>query len=801
MQSKKTLVLFVADYPNPSGEPFLEDELKVIWSDFQKIYLIQTNSSQIIAGHKMFVPSNATIISISESITNSFLEKLSPVFRLSMWYQVFLAVIKHRVRFSFSLIKTICYYFSESSNKKKKIKNLIKSNEIDINVTVFYSYWCDVCTFALARFKKENKGIHFITRVHGWDLYFERHKESFLPFREFIFKHADRIFPVSQDGRKYLLDKRLISDSSKIITSYLGVRAISRNPRYTKGISVNSKEIHLLSLSHINYIKRLDKIIDALCVFNDDFDFVWHHIGWGDSEFEKSFKETVSKKIEAKNNIHVNFHGRYSKEEVRDFLQMVPVDFIVNSSDTEGVPVSLMEAAASGIPAIAFDVGGIPAVVRDGQNGILISNKQKTPSYALFEAISSFIQLPESQKIIMSDRAIALWESSFNQDVNFINFSRIIQQSDSYIAGFIECSKCLVNNQVHPEVVFNKYGICDICEIIESKNNQLQEQIKANYLPQLLRKISKEGINKPYDCLIGISGGVDSAYLALKMKEQGLRPLLVHVDNGWNSEIAVSNIEKLITSLGFDLYTVVIDWAEIQDIVKSFMKASVIDIDWANEMCFVASLYKVAHKFGIKSVLTGHQISSEGWMPETVVHYKLDLLNFKAIHRKFGTIPLRTYPTIGYLSSFYYRKILGVNFYYPLDYLGYDKEIAKKELIKNYGWRDYGQKHFESIFTRFYQAYLLPRKFGVDKRIFHYSALIVSSQMTKKDAEKLLQERTYFETGQFDEDKIFIQKKMGFTESEFDDILTSPPKSHFDYFSLLLIRRKWIIIKQSIMGI
>jgi N-acetyl sugar amidotransferase len=329
----------------------------------------------------------------------------------------------------------------------------------------------------------------------------------------------------------------------------------------------------------------------------------------------------------------------------------------------------------------------------------------------------------------------------------------------------------------------------------------LKQQINDQYLTQLFNTISKKGKNKRYDCLIGISGGVDSAYLALKMKEQGLRPLLVHVDNGWNSEIAVSNIEKLITQLGFDLYTVVIDWEEIQDIVKSFMKASVIDIDWANEMCFVSSLYRVARKFGIKSVLTGHQISSEGWMPETVVHYKLDLINFRAIHRKFGTIPLRTYPTIGYFNSHIYQKIFGIHYYFPLDYLGYDKEVAKKELIERYGWRDYGQKHFESIFTRFYQAYLLPRKFGIDKRIFHYSSLISSAQLEKQSAIKLIEDRSYFETGQFDEDKVYIQKKMGFTPQEFEAILTSSPKSHFDYPSLFLFRRKWIALKQRLMGL
>lgn len=805
MQGKETLVLLVADYPNPSGEPFLEDELKVISNDFNRIYVLQTNSTSLFSDKQMFLPPKAVVLSIKAKVTQSLLFKILPFLNFSLWYQVFLALVKHRVGFSFSLIKTISYYLVESSKNKKVLKEFIKTHEIDLNSTIFYSYWCDIYTFALARLKVKNNDLHYVTRVHGWDLYFERHKESFLPFREFIFKHADRIFPVSQDGRKYLLDKRLTRDASKIITSYLGVSSFKLNPRYNEDFSRSShdsfSEIHILSLSHINQIKRLDKILDALCLFDPRFTFVWHHVGWGEFEFEETFRALVQDRISSKPNLQVYFHGRYSKAEVKNFLENTSIDFIVNSSDTEGVPVSLMEAAAAGIPAISFDVGGIPAVLKNGYNGFLIQSSFGNSVDALYDMIVRFIGLSPASRKLMSDNAITLWKSAFDQEANFSLFSSILRHSGDYAPIYLECSRCLVNNKVHPHLVLDKYGVCDICTIIDSKNKQIKDQIDNNYLENLFEKIQDKGKNKQYDCIIGISGGVDSAYLALKMKEKGMKPLLVHVDNGWNSEIAVSNIEKLITQLGFDLYTVVIDWEEIQDVVKSFMKASVIDIDWANEMCFVSSLYKVARKFGVKSVLTGHQISSEGWMPETVVHYKLDLINFKAIHRRFGTIPLRTYPTIGYVKTYMYQKIFGINYYFPLDYLGYDKEDAKKELIQKYGWRDYGQKHFESIFTRFYQAYLLPRKFGVDKRIFHYSSLIASGQLEKQAALKLLEDRTYFDSGQFDEDKVYIQKKMGFTAQEFEFILASPPKSHFDFPSILTLKKKIGALKSKVLSI
>jgi hypothetical protein len=218
-------------------------------------------------------------------------------------------------------------------------------------------------------------------------------------------------------------------------------------------------------------------------------------------------------------------------------------------------------------------------------------------------------------------------------------------------------------------------------------------------------------------------------------------------------------------------------------------------------MCAQAALYQVCNKFGLKYILTGHQIATEGWMPDNIVHYKLDLINFKAIHRKFGEKKLKTYPTIGFLKTYYYERIKKIQYVSPLDYIPYNKEEVKKELIEKFGWRDYGQKHFESIFTRFYQAYLLPRKFGIDKRIFHYSSLVASGQLSKAQAKKMLEDKSYLTSGQCEEDKVYIQKKMGFNETEFEEILNSPPKSHFDYPSSLRLLRKWSFIKQKIMGL
>ena len=203
-------------------------------------------------------------------------------------------------------------------------------------------------------------------------------------------------------------------------------------------------------------------------------------------------------------------------------------------------------------------------------------------------------------------------------------------------------------------------------------------------------------------------------------------------------------------------------------------------------------------KFKLKYVLTGHQMSTEGWMTDNVVHYKLDLINFKAIHKRFGEVKLKTYPTIGFIKTYYYEKILDVKFYYPLDYIEYNKEKVKQELAVNYGWKDYGQKHFENIFTRFYQGYLLIKKFEIDKRKFHYSSSILSGQLSKEEAKKMISSNEYIESGKMKEDKNYICKKLGFSEIEFDSIINSAPKNHTDYPSVINILNKLKKIKHVI---
>ncbi len=801
MSRIKNLVILVADYPNGTGEPFLEDEIKILEKDFDKIYLLHTNPNQIInKTFELYTPVNSQIFDLyTQEHKVSVFSKIFHIFRFRFIYEVLLARFKHKIKWSIQLVKLISNYWISSGTGALAIEEFIESEKIDLQDTVFYSYWCDSHAISLARIKTKKPFLKFVTRLHGWDLYFGRHEANFLPFREFIFNNAEKIMPISNDGRAYLLKRKLSIRPEKIITSRLGVEDFDINVRYKETSIAKDSDgtCTILTLSHINPVKRLDRIVELLKSVKE-FNIVWHHIGYGFEPYQTQLKDLVEKDLAVCANIKFQFHGQFTKSEVKTFLETTPIDCIINCSDTEGIPVSLMEANSAGIPSIAFDVGGVPGVVSDQINGFLIpfNNQQNTDN--LKNALIAFYNLPKEAKQQFSVNAKRIWREEFNKDSNFKKVSCILKGIEDQCTTILACKKCLISNEIYPSIVLDKYGVCDVCKVVEAKNKKIQKQRDEHYLENLLKEIRTRKKDTKYDCILGISGGVDSAYLALKAKEWGLNPLLVHIDNGWNSETAVYNIQTLIKQLDFDLYTVVFDWEEIKDLVRSFLKASVIDVDWANEMCAQASLYKVAKKFGVKHILTGHQMATEGWMPDNVVHYKLDTLNFHSIHKQFGEVKLKKYETIGFLKTFYYEKILKLRYYFPLDYIEYNKEKVKEELVQKYGWKDYGQKHFESIFTRFYQGHILIKKFKIDKRRFHYSSSILSGQLTKEQAIELLNSNEYSESGQLEEDKEYIIKKLEFTPQEFENILNEAPKSHGDYPSIINVLKKLKRIKNVI---
>lgn len=345
------------------------------------------------------------------------------------------------------------------------------------------------------------------------------------------------------------------------------------------------------------------------------------------------------------------------------------------------------------------------------------------------------------------------------------------------------CIQCVLSNFDDSYISFNDEGLCSYCQEENNRFKNSSKNIKGK-LEVIIDEIKSTSQNGSYDCLIGVSGGVDSSYLAYQAVKLGLRPLILHYDNGWNSEMAVMNIENIVKTMDLDLYTHVNNWEEFKDIQRSFFKAHVVDIELITDQAIVAIQYQVAAKFNIKYILTGSNNATESILPKSWYHWKSDVLNIKSIHKKFGAITMKTYPTMGYFKRIYFLKIKKIKAVSLLDLMEYNKDKAKNTIIQEMGWRDYGGKHFESIFTRFYQAYILPKKFNIDKRKAHLSALICSGQMTKQEALEELKKPIY-DSERLLDDKEYVIKKLGFTEEEFDEYIQAPPISHLMYPSYL----------------
>jgi N-acetyl sugar amidotransferase len=295
----------------------------------------------------------------------------------------------------------------------------------------------------------------------------------------------------------------------------------------------------------------------------------------------------------------------------------------------------------------------------------------------------------------------------------------------------------------------------------------------------MVARLKARGKGKDYDCIMGLSGGVDSSYLAwFAVKQLGLRPLVVHVDTGWNSELAVNNIQNIVQRLKLDMHTLVINWPEIRDLQRAYFRSSIANLDVPQDHAFLAALYSEARKYGIKDILNGGNIQTESILPSAWGYDASDAISLRAIHKKFGIVKLKHYPIISMFERyFYYPFILKMRVHRPLDLIDYSKDEAKRLLIDELGWRDYGGKHYESIFTKFFQAHYLPTKFGYDKRLAHYASLIVSSQMTKAQAKSELQKPLYNPQA-LEEDKIFWIKKLLITEEEYERVMAKKPISY-----------------------
>ena len=350
--------------------------------------------------------------------------------------------------------------------------------------------------------------------------------------------------------------------------------------------------------------------------------------------------------------------------------------------------------------------------------------------------------------------------------------------------GQTECKRCLLNTSDTSHIFFNSNGICNYCEYYDFKIQELGSlKQRTDYLDKKIIQVKQLGINQKYDCLLGLSGGVDSSYVAVMAHEMGLRPLVVHLDNGWNSDTAVQNIEKICEKFQFELYTYVIDWEEFVGLQKAYLKAGVIDIEVLTDHAIYSVLKKLAHQHHIKYILSGFNYATEAIMPKGWTHNKRDFLNIKDIVQKHSEgDKFKTYPYINFYKALYYHWFLKIETIEILNYIDYDKDKTKDLLNAKVDWKDYGGKHYESVFTKFYQSYILPQKFGVDKRRAHLSNQICSGKINKSEANKILNE-PLINPIEFENEKAYILKKFNLTNDEFELIMNEKPHSHFEYKS------------------
>jgi N-acetyl sugar amidotransferase len=332
-----------------------------------------------------------------------------------------------------------------------------------------------------------------------------------------------------------------------------------------------------------------------------------------------------------------------------------------------------------------------------------------------------------------------------------------------------------------PDITFDADGVCSHCHSFETSMvpSWFPDQRGAKLLDEAIAQVKQCGKGKPYDSIIGLSGGVDSSYLAVKVGEWGLRTLAVHVDAGWNSELAVKNIEQIVTKVGLDLVTHVVDWEDMRELQLAFLRSHLANQDVPQDHAFFAALYHYAVKNKIKYVITGSNYATEGVLPVSWGYDAMDERHLRAIHARFGSRKLKKFPIVSFFDYHisYPEKMTILK---PLNYIDYRKGTAIDYLEKNYGWRYYGGKHYESRWTRFFQAYYLPTKFGFDKRKAHLASLVVAGELSRDQALKEL-ERPLYTENELAEDKAFVAKKLRITVDELDEFVTGAGRHYTEF--------------------
>jgi N-acetyl sugar amidotransferase len=343
------------------------------------------------------------------------------------------------------------------------------------------------------------------------------------------------------------------------------------------------------------------------------------------------------------------------------------------------------------------------------------------------------------------------------------------------------CTRCIMDTS-DAEISFDEDGVCNHC-------HEYERRVAAEVFPPpeghrllaaTVAQIKREGRRRRYDCILGLSGGVDSSYVAYLTKQLGLRPLALHLDNGWDSDVAVRNIHNIVRKLDIDLETHVLDWEEFRSLQLAFLRASTPDSEIPSDHAIVSSLYEAARKNKVRSIMDGSNVVTEVMVPATWSHGHSDWGYFKGINDAFGERKLKTFPHYGFLKlHLSYWRLHRIKRFPLLNYVDYDKPKAIETLKRELDWEPYGAKHYESVYTKFYQGYILPQKFGFDKRRPHLSCLILDGKITRQEALEQI-ERPAIEAEELRRDKVFVAKKLGVSEAEFDEIMALPRRTFWD---------------------